>query len=128
MAQRTLIRRATVITMDAQGDLSRGDVLVEGDAIAAIATHIDEPCTRTLAGMGFARAQAADRHAAIIVDQYVKTSTTSPARPLRTGMSKAARNPSPSRARKRTVWLRPSPSTIQPARSAGGPFSIEICS
>lgn len=33
---RTLIRGATVITMDAQGNLPGGDVLVEGDRIAAI--------------------------------------------------------------------------------------------
>lgn len=34
---RTLIRGATVITMDAQGDLPRGDVLVTGDRITEIA-------------------------------------------------------------------------------------------
>ena len=33
----TLIRGATVITMDTQGDLPRGDILVEGDRIVAIA-------------------------------------------------------------------------------------------
>ena len=37
---RTLIRGATVITMDAQGDLARGDVLVTGDTITAIAPSI----------------------------------------------------------------------------------------
>lgn len=36
-AVRTLIRGATVITMDAQGDLPRGDVLVTGDTITEIA-------------------------------------------------------------------------------------------
>lgn len=36
-AARTLIRGATVITMDAQGDLPRGDLLVTGDTITAIA-------------------------------------------------------------------------------------------
>lgn len=39
-AARTLIRGATVVTMDAQGDLSQGDVLVEGDRIAAIAPSL----------------------------------------------------------------------------------------
>jgi len=37
---RTLIRGATVITMDAQGDLPRGDVLVTGDTITEIAPAI----------------------------------------------------------------------------------------
>ena len=40
MTQRTLIRGATVITMDAQGDLQRGDVLVVGDTIEAIGPQI----------------------------------------------------------------------------------------
>lgn len=41
---RTLIRGATVITMDAQGDLPRGDVLVTGDIITEIAPtlHVDD--------------------------------------------------------------------------------------
>jgi cytosine/adenosine deaminase-related metal-dependent hydrolase len=41
---RTLIRGATVITMDALGDLPRGDVLVTGDTITDIAPslHVDE--------------------------------------------------------------------------------------
>ena len=37
---RVLIRDATVITMDAQGDLPRADVLVEGDTIAAIGPRL----------------------------------------------------------------------------------------
>lgn len=37
---RTLIRGATVITMDAQGDLPRADVLVSGDKITEIAPRI----------------------------------------------------------------------------------------
>lgn len=37
---RTLIRGATVITLDAQGDLLRGDVLVTGDRITEIAPAI----------------------------------------------------------------------------------------
>ena len=39
-AVRTLIRGATVITMDAQGDLPRADVLVTGDRITEIAPTI----------------------------------------------------------------------------------------
>ena len=38
---RTLLRGATVITMDAQGDLPQGDILVEGDRIARIAPRIE---------------------------------------------------------------------------------------
>ena len=34
---RTLIRGASIVTMDAQGDLPRGDILVDGERIAAIA-------------------------------------------------------------------------------------------
>ena len=43
-AARTLIRGATVITMDAQGELPRGDVLVTGDTITEIAPilHVDD--------------------------------------------------------------------------------------
>jgi cytosine/adenosine deaminase-related metal-dependent hydrolase len=37
---RTLIRQATVITMDRQGDLPMGDVLVAGDTIEAIAPDL----------------------------------------------------------------------------------------
>ena len=37
---RMLIRDATVVTMDAQGDLPRADVLVEGDTIAAIGPRL----------------------------------------------------------------------------------------
>ena len=40
MAQRTLIRGATIVTMDAQGDLPRGDLLVAGDTIEAIAPQL----------------------------------------------------------------------------------------
>jgi len=41
---RTLIRGATVITMDAQGDLPRGDVLITDDTITEIAPalHVDD--------------------------------------------------------------------------------------
>ncbi|HYF17511.1 MAG TPA: amidohydrolase family protein [Ramlibacter sp.] len=37
---RTLLRGATILTMDAQGDLREGDLLVEGDRIAAIAPRL----------------------------------------------------------------------------------------
>ncbi len=37
---RTLIKNAHIITMDAQGDLAQGDVLVSGDAITEIAPSI----------------------------------------------------------------------------------------
>jgi cytosine/adenosine deaminase-related metal-dependent hydrolase len=40
MAQRTLIRGATVITMDAQGDLPKADILVTGDQITAISPSL----------------------------------------------------------------------------------------
>jgi cytosine/adenosine deaminase-related metal-dependent hydrolase len=38
---RTLIRGATIITMDALGDLPRGDILVTGDTLTEIAPRID---------------------------------------------------------------------------------------
>ena len=43
-ARKTLIRGASVVTMGAQGDLPQGDILVEGDRIAAIAPslHADD--------------------------------------------------------------------------------------
>jgi cytosine/adenosine deaminase-related metal-dependent hydrolase len=37
---RTLVRGATLVTMDAQGDLPRGDLLVEGERIVAIAPEL----------------------------------------------------------------------------------------
>jgi cytosine/adenosine deaminase-related metal-dependent hydrolase len=39
-SKRTLIRGASIITMDQQGDLPQGDVLVSGDTITEIAPHI----------------------------------------------------------------------------------------
>ncbi|MFZ2738624.1 MAG: amidohydrolase family protein [Burkholderiaceae bacterium] len=38
---RTLIRGATIITMDAQGDLAQGDILVSGDTLSQIAPRIE---------------------------------------------------------------------------------------
>lgn len=40
MTQRTLIRGASIVTMDAQGDLPAGDLLVAGDTIEAIAPRL----------------------------------------------------------------------------------------
>jgi cytosine/adenosine deaminase-related metal-dependent hydrolase len=37
---RTLIRNAAIVTMDTQGDLPVGDILVTGDTLTAIAQHI----------------------------------------------------------------------------------------
>jgi cytosine/adenosine deaminase-related metal-dependent hydrolase len=42
-ARPQLIRGATVITMDRQGDLAQGDVLVSGDCIEAIAPQVAAP-------------------------------------------------------------------------------------
>lgn len=39
-ARKTLIRGASVVTMDAQGDLPQGDILVEGDRIVEIAPSL----------------------------------------------------------------------------------------
>ena len=38
--KRTLIRNATIITMDAQGDLPQGDILITGDTLTDIAAEI----------------------------------------------------------------------------------------
>ena len=40
MTERTLIRGASVVTMDAQGDLSQGDILVTGDTLTEIAPRL----------------------------------------------------------------------------------------
>ncbi|MFZ2649937.1 MAG: amidohydrolase family protein [Burkholderiaceae bacterium] len=39
--ERTLIRGASIVTMDALGDLPRGDILVTGDSLTEIAPRID---------------------------------------------------------------------------------------
>jgi len=42
--KQTLIQGGLVVTMDAQlGDLSQGDVLIEGNSIAAVAPSISAP-------------------------------------------------------------------------------------
>jgi 5-methylthioadenosine/S-adenosylhomocysteine deaminase len=43
MTRQILIAGATIVTMDGLGDLVRGDILVEGERIAAIAPRIDAP-------------------------------------------------------------------------------------
>lgn len=49
---RTLIRGATIITMDAQGDLARGDLLVTGDSITEIAPHLTVDDAQLVDGSG----------------------------------------------------------------------------
>lgn len=49
---RTLIRGATIITMDAQGDLAQGDVLVTGDSITDIAPHLHVDDAELVDGSG----------------------------------------------------------------------------
>src|SRR5918997_811617 len=49
MAYKTLLTGATVITMDgALGDLESGDVLIEGDRIAAVAPRVDADADETI--------------------------------------------------------------------------------
>lgn len=52
MAQRTLIRGATVITMDAQGDLPQADILVSGDTLTAIAPTLAVDDAQVVDGRG----------------------------------------------------------------------------
>lgn len=49
---KTLIRGAHIITMDAQGDLPEGDLLVDGDRIAAIAPRIEASDAQLVPGAG----------------------------------------------------------------------------
>jgi cytosine/adenosine deaminase-related metal-dependent hydrolase len=52
--RRLLIQNATVITMDRQqGDLRPGDVLIEGDRIAAVGPHIHAPDAEMIDGRAF---------------------------------------------------------------------------
>ncbi len=53
MAQRTLIKGATIITMDAQGDLPQGDILVTGDRLTEIAPVIHADDAAVVDGTGF---------------------------------------------------------------------------
>lgn len=52
MAQRTLIRGASIVTMDAQGDLPAGDLLVAGDTIEAIAPRLSVDDARVVDATG----------------------------------------------------------------------------
>jgi cytosine/adenosine deaminase-related metal-dependent hydrolase len=49
---RTLIRGATIITMDAQGDLAQGDLLVMGDTITGIAPSLSVDDAQLVDGTG----------------------------------------------------------------------------
>jgi cytosine/adenosine deaminase-related metal-dependent hydrolase len=51
-AGRTLIRGATIITMDALGDLSQGDLLVTGDTITEIAPRLSVDDAQLVDGTG----------------------------------------------------------------------------
>ena len=52
-ALRTLIRGATVITLDRQGDLPQADILIEGDAILEIAPHLEAASAQVVPAAGF---------------------------------------------------------------------------
>jgi cytosine/adenosine deaminase-related metal-dependent hydrolase len=49
---RTLIQNAHIITMDAQGDLARGDILVSGDSITRIAPNIQADAAQVVDASG----------------------------------------------------------------------------
>jgi cytosine/adenosine deaminase-related metal-dependent hydrolase len=49
---KTLIRGATVVTMEAQGDLADADLLIDGDRIAAIAPRIEAAADATIDASG----------------------------------------------------------------------------
>lgn len=52
--RRLLIQNATIVTMDRQqGDLRPGDVLIEGDRIAAVGPHIHAPAAEIVDGRAF---------------------------------------------------------------------------
>lgn len=51
--KRTLIRGATVVTMDHQGDLYDTDILIEGSRIKEIAKHINVEADNTVDGTGY---------------------------------------------------------------------------
>ncbi|NBU44285.1 MAG: cytosine deaminase [Betaproteobacteria bacterium] len=53
MAARTLIRGATVITLDRQGDLPEADILVSGDVIQEIAPRIQADDAEVVSAAGF---------------------------------------------------------------------------
>ena len=51
--RRTLIKGASIITMDAQGDLPQGDILVTGDTLTEIAPAIHADDAQVIDGAGF---------------------------------------------------------------------------
>ena len=51
--KRILIRNATIITMDAQGDLPQGDILITGDTLAEIAPAIHADDAQAVDATGF---------------------------------------------------------------------------
>lgn len=60
---RTLIRGGWIVSMDSQvGELRRGDLLIEGERVAAIAAHIDAP-----------DAEPVDAHDMIVLPGFVDT-------------------------------------------------------
>jgi cytosine/adenosine deaminase-related metal-dependent hydrolase len=51
--QKTLLKNATIITMDAQGDLLRGDLLITGDTLTDIAHSIHADAAQVIDASGF---------------------------------------------------------------------------
>ena len=51
--KKTLIRGATIVTMDQQGDLLDADILIEGSEIKEIAKHINVQADQTIEGAGY---------------------------------------------------------------------------
>ena len=51
--RKTLIRNASILTMDEElGELDQGDLLIEGDTIAAIGRRLDEPADEVVDAAG----------------------------------------------------------------------------
>ena len=46
--KKTLIRGATIVTMDQQGDLLGADILIDGSEIKEIAKHINVQADQTI--------------------------------------------------------------------------------
>ncbi|SMC81399.1 amidohydrolase family protein [Polynucleobacter kasalickyi] len=53
MAKTILIRGGAIITMDALGDISRGDILIEDDKIKEISLNIDVKADEVIDGQGY---------------------------------------------------------------------------
>lgn len=52
-AKRSLIRGASIITMDVQGDLQQGDILITGETLTEIAPHIHVDDAEVMDGRGY---------------------------------------------------------------------------